>query len=470
MHTRSTHAVRCARTASGTALLLILTALSACLAPSHAPVKTVPAAPDVPYESIHDSIALGQPEDALQKYEQALAASPQSSATRVLHARLLMLAGKLAEARQEFTLVLADEPRNTDALYNLSMVAALQDSGEEQESLLSKVVEIDPRHADALAALGRRKLDRRETDAAASLFDRALAVDPANVAALLGSGAVAAGAKDWGAAVGFFTRAVVAQPDYPFSYIDRARCRAEQGDAGGALQDLTRAISLDPDYPWTYIDRGRLYLLQSHRAEAIADFSMTIRLDPTQFEAFVLRASALSEQGDVDGAIADWERVVSLKPEYGYAYAPLAALYWTRADWTKARAAFLHSYDFQDDKHSLALCAALCALRAGKPADAAGILEPVLSHAAGDSWQRDAARYIVERGTAGSFLARIDRERDKGRKSRMLFYVAIVSLVDGHNRAAVTYLTQIDGQGDPHAGETELARIELARQKAASPQ
>ena len=281
--------------------------------------------------------------------------------------------------------------------------------------------------------------------------------------ALLGRGAVAAEAKDWSAAEGFFTRAVAAQPDYPFSYIDRARCRAEQGDAGGALQDLTRAISLDPDYPWTYIDRGRLYLQQSHRAEAIADFSMTIRLDPTQFEAFVLRASALSEQGDVDGATADWERVVSLKPEYGYAHVPLATLYWTRADWAKARVAFQHAYDFQEDEHSLALCAALCALRAGEQADIAGILEPVIAHAAGDSWQRDIARYLLERGTAGSLLARIDRERDTGRKARMLFYVAVVSLVDGQTRAAVTYLTEIDGQGDPHAYETELARIELAR-------
>jgi len=165
MHTRSTY------TARTVVFLLLLMALSACLAPSHAPEKTAPT-PAVPYESMHDAIALGQPEDALKSYERALAARPQSSATRVLHGRLLMLAGKLVDARQEFTLVLADEPRNTDALYNLSMVAGLEDRGEEQEVLLRKVVEIEPRHADALAALGRKDLDRGQAAEATDLFQR----------------------------------------------------------------------------------------------------------------------------------------------------------------------------------------------------------------------------------------------------------------------------------------------------------
>ena len=86
-------------------LLLLLTSLFACLAPQHPP----PTATEDPYESMSASIAMGKPEDALQSYEKSLAARPQSNATRILHARLLMIAGKLAEAREEFNLVLASD-------------------------------------------------------------------------------------------------------------------------------------------------------------------------------------------------------------------------------------------------------------------------------------------------------------------------------------------------------------------------
>jgi tetratricopeptide (TPR) repeat protein len=227
--------------------------------------------------------------------------------------------------------------------------------------------------------------------------------------------------------------------------------------------DFSRAIALAPDYSWSYIDRGKAYLRQSRRQEAIADFSIAITLDPGQFEAYALRAGALSEGRDTDAAIADWERVVTLAPGYWYAYAPLAALEWTKGDWGKARAALLHAYEFQEQEHSLALCAALCAIRQGKGKDAARILQRVLDSAPVDSWYRDIARFLLDRNSESALLSRIDRERNAALKARMLFYVAVAYLGGGMERAGSTYLVQISGRGSPLATETQLAAIELER-------
>lgn len=444
-------------------ILILLASLSACLAPAHAPAKEPAAREEIPFESMSTAIALGRPQEALESYEKARAAKPQSAATRILHARLLMISGRLEDARAEFALVLAAEPRNTDALYNLSVVAGLEGRAKEQETLLLKVVEIDDGHADALAALGERALEKGDDAAAGGLFERALAREPSHLVALLGKGTIFSRAKDWQSAEALYDRAVDVQPDYPFTYIDRGRARQARDDAGGALQDFSRAIELAPQYPWSYIDRAKLYLRRAQRQEAIADLSVAIMLDPDQFESYALRAAALSNGGDTEGAIADWERVVSLVPGYWYAYAPLAALRWTRGEWAKARTALLRAYEFQEDEHSLALCAALCSIHQGNKREAAGTLQRVLDSAPVESWQRDVARFLLDTNAETALLSRIDRERNSTLKARMLFYVAVAYLTGGMERAGRTYLVQMAGRGSPQAIETQLADIELRR-------
>jgi len=465
-HLRTSRAAGPFHAAFFVALALSFSTLFACIAPAHPPATTTTA--EEPYESMSASIAMGNPDAALSSYEKALASKPQSNATRVLHGRLLMIAGKLDEAREEFNLVLAADDRNTDALYNLSLVAGLQDRLDEQESLLHQVVAIDPNYADALAALGDNALGAGDATGAITYYDRALAADARNIGALIGSGEIQSRAKAWAAAAELFTRALVVQPDYPFAYIDRAQARAAMSDADGALDDLSKAISIDPHYSWSYIDRGKIYAARAHEAEAIADFDVALKLDPDEFEGYALRADARASTGDTAGAIADWNHVVSLKPDYGYAYAPLAELEWKVGDWTRARAAFLQAYQFDAGDHSLALCAALCALLQGKSGDVTKLVEPVLAQVPADSWQHDVARLLVDRGFETAFLGRVDRERNSSLKARLLFYAAMNSFAAGLDRVGLTYLTQIDGKGAPSAVETDLARSELARRNTAS--
>jgi tetratricopeptide (TPR) repeat protein len=343
------------------------------------------------------------------------------------------------------------------------VIAVLEGRAEEQEALLQKVVEIDSAHADALAALGERALEGGDDAAAGRFFDRALEHQHAHLAALLGKGALSSRAGDWKSAEGFFDRAVNVQPDYPFAYIDRGKARQALDDTAGALQDFSRAIALSPDYPWSYIDRAKLFLRRAERREAIADLSIAITLDPGQFESYALRAAARAGTGDTDGALADWERVVSLQPRYWYAYGPLAALRWTRGEWAKARAAFLRAYEFEEDEHSFALCAALCSIRQGRRGDAAVTLQQVLNNVPEESWYRDVARFLLDPNTETALLSRINRERSSALKARMLFYVAVAYLGGTLDGAGRTYLVQIAGRGSPLAIETQLADIELQR-------
>ena len=443
--------------------------LSSCLAPSRAPHPVRPA-PDAqpPWESMSAFIALGDPQSALAAYERALASEPAGRESRVLHARLLMIAGRLAEAREELSLLLAELPRDAEVLYQLSVLEGLEGNAAAQRELLERVVSLDPGHADAAAGLGDLALGRDDPEAAAGYFQSALSADPTNLVALLGTAECRFRQKDWTGAETAAGKAIESQPDYPFAYVDRARARGARGDSKGALEDLGRAIALDPSYPWSYIDRGRLYIREARAEEALADFTMAVALGPEVFAGYAYRAELLDTAGRDREAIADYERVVNLRPDYWFAYPPLAALYFSTGDWVKARTRFLEAARCEEDELSYVLLAALASHRAADRKAAVEILEEALPRMPRDSWQWEVARFLLKPDMDLPLMSRAEKERNRAVRARMLFYLAEMSLAAGRLRTAASWLADIDGAGAPHAIETRLARREFARLTAHS--
>jgi tetratricopeptide (TPR) repeat protein len=445
-------------------ILAAVSLLFSCLAPARAPEKvTQESEPLIPYESIAASVALGNPQEALQSYEAAVRAGPQSREARILHARLLILAGKLDEAREELELLLAGDRSDAPVLYSLSVVEGVRGNHLKQKALLERAVEAEGTFADALAALGDLTLEEKDLPRAQELFRRALEQDGANLVALLGQAAILAKSRDYAGAAELCTRAIAAQPGYPFSYIDRARVRKSLGDVTGAIRDLTAAVSLDPAYAWSYIDRGKLYVQSGETAQALEDFSVAIKLDDSLFEAYALRAE-LQYRGGKDGpALADYERLMSLRPDYYFAYAPLGVLYMLKGDWRSAEKFFREALTYQEDAYNLALLAALAMRRGERQREAAGFLQGIMPQMPRESWEYEVARFLIDPTTDFSLNARIDRERNKAVRARMLYYVASVYLAARKMRPALSYLLEIEKTGAAAAVETRLAAGELVR-------
>ncbi len=440
--------------------------LSSCLAPSRAPrPPSAPVPEEAPWESMSAFIALGDPAAALAAYEQALSRQPTGWETKVLHARLLLIAGKLPEAREELALLLAERPSDAEALSQLALLEGLEGNRAARKALLEKVVAIQPGRAEALAGLGDLALEDKDAEAAEGFYAAALAAEPSNLVALLGTAEVRARRKDWEGAAEAAGRAVEADPTYPFARIDRARARRALGDTAGAIEDLTAAIALDPSYPWSYIDRGRLYIGEARDAEALADFDMAVTLGPEIFAAWAYRAGLLAAAGREAEAASAWERVVSLRPDYWYAWPALGELAFARGDWARARETFLEASRYGEELSSLFL-AALAAHRAGDPRAAAALVEPALPAIPRDSWEWDVARLLTRPGADLAVAARADREPNRALRARMLFYLAEMWLAAGREAAAMKLFVDIDGAGDPRAVETRLARRELARYSA----
>jgi tetratricopeptide (TPR) repeat protein len=449
-------------------LAVILAALAAasllfsCIAPARAPEK-VAAEAEIPYQSMAASLATGNPDKALQDYEAAVKSRPQARETRLLHARLLILAGKLEEAREELDLLIGEDARDAGALYNLSVLEGLRGNRKAQKELLLRTVEADPVHADALAALGDLALEAKDPASAHEYFSRALGRDGNSIIALMGEGALQSAAREYGKAAELFTRAIQVQPDFPFAYVDRARARRAQGDTAGAIADLSAAVHLDPGYSWNYLDRGKLYLQSGNSPEALQDFTMAVQLDPGLVEGYALRAELLYRGFRDREALPDYEKLVSLRPDYYFAYEPLGVLYMLAGAYEKSARAFREALRFEEDEFSYALLAALALRRAGKARDALDLLQSVVPRIPRDFWQYEAARFLMDPATDYPLTSRADKERNRTARARMLYYLAAVYLAGDKTRAALSYLLEIENTSPAASPETRLAAGELAR-------
>ncbi len=453
--------LRCARAARRLSPLIAVFVLASCLAPS--PQPTRPALEEeLPWESMSASLSLGDPAAALAAYENALSGEPIARDSRLLHARLLMSAGRLVDAREELALLIAEQP-DAEVLYNLALLEGLEGNAEPRRELLERVVSLAPDHADAHAGLGELALEREDVDAAGRSFDAALKADPGNLVALLGVSELRAREKDWAGSAEAAGRAIAAEPSYPFAYIDRARARKALGDTAGAIHDFSRAIELDPDYPWSYIDRGRLYLQERRTEEALADFGMATALGPELFAGWAYRAQMLYDAGQDAEALSDFERVVSLRPDYYFAFSPLGELAFAAGDWAKARRYFLEAYRYEEGEHSYLLLAALAARREGDSRAAAALIEGALPAIPRDSWQYEVARFLLKPEADYPLAARAEGEKSRTTRARMLFYLADQALASGRERSAASWFIEADDAGAPTAIETRLARRARAR-------
>ncbi|MBA7566506.1 hypothetical protein ES708_08197 [subsurface metagenome] len=140
------------RGSSALALIIIFIFLTGCSSIEDVPQEDVE--PELPYTSISFYISVGDPEKALSEYEQASVKEPESEETRLLYSRLLLLAGRLEEAQAELDKLVAANPQNTEALFNLSLIEGIRGNRAAQKEFLQKLIGIDNEHAQARASLG----------------------------------------------------------------------------------------------------------------------------------------------------------------------------------------------------------------------------------------------------------------------------------------------------------------------------
>ncbi|MBO0759625.1 MAG: glycosyltransferase family protein, partial [Bradyrhizobiaceae bacterium] len=209
------------------------------------------------------------------------------AATIVERALALHRSGAVAEAARLYSEVLAQEPRNVDALRYLAMIFCQQGQFRKGIDLLRRALEIAPQSGATHNLLGRAQHRIGELYAALASFDAALAC----------------------------------QPDLADVHGSRGSVLSDLGRLDEAIESYDRALALNPNSFEDSCNRGIALNMLGRHEEALACFDRAIAINPTVAEIQTNRGNVLSILDRYEEAIAAYDRALALRPDLAEAYA-----------------------------------------------------------------------------------------------------------------------------------------------------
>lgn len=193
--------------------------------------------------------ALGRPREALVALLEALNRDPQLAEARLELALALREAGRRAESRTLYGLLLRDPDAPARAWHGLALLCQSEGQDEAAEACLRRAVALVPGDIGARLDLADQLARRGDLAEAVDLFHGVLAISPGTAAAHAGLGQALTGLGRLHEAEDQLERALAMQADNAVAHLARARLNLLSGNLPAAWDDL--------DWRWSRPGRRR---------------------------------------------------------------------------------------------------------------------------------------------------------------------------------------------------------------------
>lgn len=234
--------------------------------------------------------------------------------------------GRLAQAQALYEQVLAQDPRQFDALHLSGVIARQRGDAGRAAELIGAALQIDPQQARAHANLGAALNDLGQPEAALDSIDAALRLDPRYALAWNNRGNTLRRLGRRQEALDSYERALALQPGYPEAWCHRAIVLNDLGRHADAAASAERALAMRAGYVDALQAWGNALQALERFAEAVAAYDRALAAAAAtatpaerQAELWCARGSALRKDGDPQAALASYERALALRPNYALA-------------------------------------------------------------------------------------------------------------------------------------------------------
>ncbi|MCA1688092.1 MAG: tetratricopeptide repeat protein [Actinobacteria bacterium] len=255
-------------------------------------------------------------EEALSRFEQALAAAPENPEVIEAVGRALLNLDRLEEAEASFIDALELDPEWVAPRMGLAMVALRRDEPFKIVHHLERAIEADPEYPEAYVELGRYYGIMGEPALAKATFERWTRRHPEDADMLINAGLTAFDAADYSQALGFFEKAIEVssnEEQKSGARTFRANTLDMLGRYAEAVAAYEEVIAEAPDWWEAHANLGICHARNGHPAEAEAAFRRGLEDCPGSPEIRdELAAHLLTERRDLDEALRLSEEAVAL--------------------------------------------------------------------------------------------------------------------------------------------------------------
>ena len=236
-----------------------------------------------------------------------------SAAPDIPQAIALHRQGRLGEAEQIYSAVLAKDPGQFDALHLLGLARHQQGRAVEALRLIGAALQARPDSPDAMSNYGLAldALERHE-EALAS-FDRAIALNRDHANAHNNRGLTLAALGRGAEALASWDRALAADPGHVEALHNRGNALYNLKHHAAALADYDRFLAVQPDNLDVLNNRGGSFAALGRLAEALESYGRAIAIDPNRPELLINKAHVLADLHQFDQSLATYAQAAALE-------------------------------------------------------------------------------------------------------------------------------------------------------------
>ena len=236
---------------------------------------------------------------AIQLAEKHLSKYPNDVPVRVVLARAELAQGKPLQAFETLQRVLESDPKNIDALYNLSLV-----SKELSQSEYRRLFSLAPDSFRAHQLLAEAALSIGNPTEAEKEFKMALEMNPHSIEVSTELAELKRSQSKFDEAIAYYSQAEKSGPlNYDVAY-GLGACYTYKQEYPLAIEWLRKAVALVPNSAAGRFALGNALFQDGQFAAAVPELNEALRLEPRMKQAYFLLGRAYSKLGRQDEARA----------------------------------------------------------------------------------------------------------------------------------------------------------------------
>ena len=268
---------------------------------------------------------------------------------RLNQAVALHQAGKLPKAEQLYQQVLADNPRNSDALHLLGVIAYQVGKHEISVNLITNAIEIDSQQVEAYNNLGIVFKEQGKLEESVQAHHKAIEIQPDHAEAHYNLGDTYQKQGKLEESIQAYYKAIEIQPNYTEAYNNLGIALKEQGELELAIQAYHKAIEIQPNYVEVYNNLGIALKGQGELELAIQAYHKAIEIQPNYAEVHYNLGNAYQEQKKLELATQVYHKAIEIQPNYAEAHNNLGNAYQEQGELELAIQAYHKAIEIQDD-------------------------------------------------------------------------------------------------------------------------
>ena len=226
-----------------------------------------------------------------------------------------LMAGRLAEAESIYRQILAQAPRDSDALHLLGVIAHQSGRYEAAVDLIRQAIAVNPSIAGYHTNLSAALKESGQLDAALAAARKAVSLNPRSAEAQINLGSALRSKGEFAEAVAAWRKALEWKPGYAEVHGNLANALSDQGHWDEAIAEYRTAIQLKPGFAPARLGLGNALKSKGQLEEAIATYRAVLDLAPGYADAWYEMGNALREQGRLEEAIFAYRRATELRPD-----------------------------------------------------------------------------------------------------------------------------------------------------------